>query len=89
MAVGAGRAFSKCAVLDQEAAADTKAVALPDKRPRFCEAALQGFTAHKFTPFQADGVGRVGLLTEQQQADCGSVFGRQVERQNTARLLGI
>ena len=47
MAVGAGRAFSKCAVLDQEAAADTKAVALPDKRPRFCETALQGFTAHE------------------------------------------
>ena len=63
--------LSKCAVLDQEAAADTKAVALPDKRPRFCETALQGFSAHEFTPFQADGAGRVGLLTEPQQADLG------------------
>lgn len=35
-------------MLRQEAASDTKGIALPDKRPRFCKALFQNRFAHVF-----------------------------------------
>jgi hypothetical protein len=52
-------------VLVQEAAADPKIIALPDKRPCFREALFQDCIAHVFIPLSVEAAGSIGLPAEQ------------------------
>ncbi len=45
---GRGGGGSTGPMLRQEAASDTKGIALPDKRPRFCKTLFQNHFAHVF-----------------------------------------
>ncbi len=57
--------FSTGPMLRQEAASDTKGVALPDQRPCFREALFQDCIAHVFIPLSVEAAGSIGLPAEQ------------------------